>query len=130
MFGATEYWITIAETKGFSADAAMVFSLAEFEAFTQCLSVSPTLGDIIPGTGGVRRFSCPAASQGRNGRARVLYYFHDLNVPVFLLAVYRRGESLRLSSADKRMIRSLVDELVASYGDRREASHSLRDGAA
>jgi hypothetical protein len=115
MFNADRYWITIAELKGFSEQANDVFTMSEWEALTQCLSVNPGYGEIIPETGGVRVVKWPAASQGKGGHVRVVYYFRDLNIPVYMLAIYERGERLNLTSADKRIIRALVEEVVASY---------------
>lgn len=129
MFNADRYWITIAEVRGFSDDAARVFTMMEWEALTQCLSVNPSYGEVIPDTGGVRVVRWSAESQGRKGNVRVLYYFRDLNVPLYLLALYERGERLNLSTADKRIMRLLVDEIVASYLPVR-ATSSFPHGAA
>lgn len=115
MIKAASYWITIAEVKEFSGHAASVFTMAEWEALSQCISMNPAYGEVIPDTGGVRVVKWPAESQGRNGHVRVIYYFRDLNMPLVMIAIFERGERLNLSSADKRIIRELVDDLVASY---------------
>src|SRR5579871_6177623 len=104
------------QVKDFSRHAAQVFTMAEWEALSQCLSMNPAYGEVIPDTGGVRVVRWPAASQGNRGHVRVVYYFRDLNLPLFMLAIYERGERLSQSAADKRLIRLLVEELVASYG--------------
>lgn len=130
MFNADKYWITLAEVKSFSKQAAEVFTMAEWEALSQCLSMNPAYGELIDGTGGVRVVRWPAESQGRNGHVRIIYYFRDLNIPLYLLAIYERGERLHLSAADKRIIRLLVEEVVASYCNTGVASHVLPGGAA
>lgn len=115
MINAKKYWITVAEVQQFSKDAARIFTMAEWEALTQCLSVNPGYGEIIPDTDGIRMVRWPAESQGKGGNVRILYYFRDLNIPLYMLAIYERGERLSPSSTEKRLMRLLVKEVVASY---------------
>jgi hypothetical protein len=130
MFNDARYLITIAEMETFSEDADVVFTRSEMEALVQCLSVNPFYGEIIDDSSGVRLLKWPAASQGIGGHARVLYYFHDLNTPVNLIALLERGERLSLSSASKRIMRLLVAEIVSSCGARRELRFNAPTGAA
>lgn len=116
MFNAGEYWITVAEVKGFTNTAHRVLTPTEWDALTEYISILPDRGDVIPDTEGLRVVRWPAASQGKNGHVRAVYYFRDLNTPVYLLALYERGERLYLTSGEKRIIRELIGDIVASYG--------------
>ena len=49
---------------------------------------------------------------GKQGGARVIYYFRDLNVPVYLLAVYAKGEKLNLTAGEKKAMSQMVDQIV------------------
>jgi hypothetical protein len=115
MYSGKKYWITVAEVQQFSMDATRIFTMAEWEALTQRLSVNPSYGEIIPDTEGIRVLRWPAESQGKGGNVRILYYFRDLNIPLYMLAIYERGERLSPSSTEKRIMRLLVKEVVASY---------------
>jgi hypothetical protein len=130
MLSSDKYWITVAEVHGFSRDAARVFTISEWEALTQCLSVNPSYGEIIPDTDGIRVVRWPAASQGKRGCVRVIYYFRDLNIPLHLLAIYEQGERLSPSSTEKRLMRLLVEEVVASYYLPLGLAHAFPGGAA
>jgi hypothetical protein len=126
MFNADNYLITIAEVKGFTLAADAVLSSAEREALTDFLAMHPLAGEVIPDTGGVRRIKWPALSQGRRSGARIIYFFRDLNTPVYLLALYGKGERVQLSAREKCEIRNLVLEIVEEYGLQRAvqfASH-------
>lgn len=130
MFAADQYWITVAEVQCFSQDAEEVFTRQEWEDLTHCIAIDPLVGDLLPDTDGVRVLRWPAESQGKNGHVRVAYYFRDLNTPVYLLALFRKGERLSLTEADKRIIRALVGDIVAAYGVRRVVYWATADGAA
>jgi RelE toxin of RelE / RelB toxin-antitoxin system len=114
MFNAGSYLITIAEMDQFTGDAENIFTETEYEELILFLAEYPDAGEIIPGTGGVRKVRWRARGQGKRGGARVVYYFRDLNVPVYLLAVYAKGEKLNLTEAEKKTMARIVDALVDS----------------
>ena len=49
----------------------------------------------------------------------MIYYFRDLNAPLYLLAVYAKGEKLNLTGAEKKQMRRLVDYIVDALAARR-----------
>lgn len=112
MFNAGSYFISIAEMAQFIEDADRIFTDDEYDRLVLFLADHPDAGEIIPGTGGVRKMRWPARGQGKRGGARVIYYFRDLNVPVYLLAVYAKGEKINLTEKEKKMMRHAVDEIV------------------
>ena len=119
MFNAGSYGITIAELPLFEADAKVVFTEPEYESLILFLADHPDAGDLIPDTGGVRKLRWRARGQGKRGGARVIYYFRDLNAPLYLLAVYAKGEKLNLTEAEKKQMRRLVDYIVDALAARR-----------
>lgn len=114
MYISARYWITIAEVKEFTSAANRVFTISEWDALNEILALNPEAGGIIPDTGGLRMIRWPAESQGKKGAVRVVYYFRDLDTPVYLIAIYEKGERFSLSAADKRAIRALVSEIAGS----------------
>lgn len=130
MFSASEYWITIGEVKGFIRAASEIFTVNELEALVDYIAVNPDAGDIIPGTGGIRKLRWPARSQGKRSGARVIYYFRDLNMPVYLLGLYTKGEKVDLSEKEKRLMRALVGEIVEAYAVKWTTVHVRPDGVA
>ena len=119
MFNAGTYFITIAEMDQFCADAEAIFTESEYDELVLFLAEHPDAGELIPGTGGVRKVRWAARGQGKRGGARVIYYFRDLNVPVYLLAAYAKNEKLNLSQKDKKMMSTLVDAIVEESMARR-----------
>jgi RelE toxin of RelE / RelB toxin-antitoxin system len=112
MFNAGSYMITIGELADFIEDSKRVFTETEYEELILFLAEHPDAGEVIPGTGGVRKVRWPARGHGKRGGARVIYYFRDLNVPVYLLAVYAKGEKLNLTQREKKIMSRYVDLIV------------------
>ena len=58
------------------------------------------------------------AGRGKRGGVRVIYYFHDEAMPLFLLNVFAKNEKANLTKAEQNEIRSLLPRLVAGYRKR------------
>jgi hypothetical protein len=43
----------------------------------------------------------------------VIYYFRDLNMPVYLLAVYAKGEKINLTHREKIQMRQAVEDIAS-----------------
>jgi mRNA-degrading endonuclease RelE of RelBE toxin-antitoxin system len=118
VFEADDYWITVVELPGFAKAAGGVLTPDEIDGLTLFLANNPDDGEVIPGTGGLRKMRWAAKGKGKRGGARVIYYFRDLNMPLYLLTLYAKGEKVRLSEADKRQARALVDEIVRTHWEK------------
>ncbi len=64
-----------------------------------------------------------AGRRQTRGGARVIYYFHNESLPVFLLAAYGKSEKANLTKAERNAIAKLVPMLVVEYarGSRRKS---------
>ena len=109
------YPISIAELKSAQRDVAKLLSEKEANELFDFLAVNPESGAVIPETGGVRKLRWMGQGKGKSKGIRVCYFYHDLNMPLFILAVYGKGEQLRLSKREERDMASLVNELKAEY---------------
>lgn len=89
MLGAGIYPITIAEMQNYTKDADAYFEIEEHERLKTFLALHPESGDILPGTGGVRLLHWPIKATGKSKRARIIYYFRDLNMPLYMLKLRR-----------------------------------------
>jgi len=98
-------------------DADRLFEAEEHEELKQFLAFHPEVGDVIPGTGGVRKIRWRLKGKGKRGGARVIYYFRDLNMPLYMLALYAKNEKLDIDAATRREMRNLVDELVKYHSE-------------
>lgn len=112
MVEAAQYWITVVELETFTKEARDLFSRDEIEGLIAFVANHPDEGKVIPGTGGVRKLRWRARGKGKSSGARVIYFFRDLNMPLYLLTVYGKGEKIDLSMGERNAIRKLVEQIV------------------
>jgi hypothetical protein len=103
----------VVETQAYLSRAEKLMSENEREAIVDLLAASPEVGDLIPGTGGIRKLRVPLAGRGKRGGARVIYYVYDQTLPIYLLLAYAKNERDDLSSEQKAILRRLVQTIVA-----------------
>ena len=106
--------ITVAEMAGFRTYAPKFLTPSEIVEFINFIAWNPTAGSIIRKTGGVRKVDWGAGSQGKRGGVRVIYYYQDDTVPIFLLTIYRKSQKVSLTDAEKLAIKNNVKELKSS----------------
>jgi hypothetical protein len=111
--------ITVVETPLFLKKAAAIFEEEEQAALIAFVAANPEAGRLIPGTGGVRKLRWAAKGKGKSGGARVIYYFHNESLPIFMLSAYAKGEKTDLSQAERNALKGLVPQLVRDYARRK-----------
>ena len=107
--------MTVVETARFLKDAKPLLSDSEREELVAFLGSNPEAGEIMPETGGIRKTRWALAGRGKRGGARVIYYYHNEQLPLFLLAAYGKNEKTNLSKAERNEMKRLVPILVAGY---------------
>jgi len=100
--------LKVKATDTFRARAARLLAAEEREALYAFLADNPTAGDIVGGTGGVRKLRWRMAGRGTRGGARVLQLYLRHVDTVWLLEVYGKRENADLSPADVKAIKAAV----------------------
>ncbi len=111
--------MTVIETAPFLKGAKALLSQTERQELVLFIGANPEAGEIIPETGGVRKVRWALAGRGKRGGARVVYYFHNARLPVFLPAAYGESEKANLTKAERNAMKRLVPLLVAGYAAKR-----------
>lgn len=76
----------------------------------QCHLVErPDEGDIIPGTGGIRKIRWKAKGKGKRSGIRVIYYWRMSRGHIYLLSVFGKNEVSDLTQKEKEYLRKLVE---------------------
>ena len=109
--------ITVVETASFMADAKACMSNDERTEAINMIAANPECGDIIPGGGGIRKVRFAIGGKGKSGDVRIIYYFHNERVPVFLLAVFAKNEQANLTRAETNMLGNAAKMLARKYGE-------------
>jgi len=115
---------TVVETPSYLADVrAAGLTEGEREAVVEMVANHPEAGDEIGGTGGARKVRVAGRGKGKSGGYRVITFYSGKNVPVFLLAIYSKGEKANLSKAERNELRGILADIVREY--RKEAKRHV-----
>ena len=97
------------ESPVFSADLLELLSDDEYSAFQRYLVANPDAGDVIQGTGGLRKVRWAADGKGKSGGVRVIYFHVDELEQIRLLLIYRKGIKDDLTEREKSILRGIKD---------------------
>ena len=106
---------TIAETSEYLRRAEKLLSDDERRDVLAYLAEHPRAGDLMEGTGGVRKLRWSRGGRGKSGGVRVIYYFHSEAIPLYLLTLFAKNERSNLSKAERNELAELVGILVATW---------------
>ena len=100
---------TIIETPTFQEDAKKLWSEQERGAFCAWIAANPTIGDVIPGSGGCRKIRWSKAGIGKRGGVRVIYYTRLLNGEIWLLVIYSKTLKGNIPAHILKSIREAIE---------------------
>lgn len=72
---------------------------------------NPKIGEVMRGTGGVRKMRFAFEHRGKSGSVRVIYIDFEVHEKIFLLTAYPKSEKDNLSKDERNDIHRLVDVL-------------------
>ena len=98
------------ETPIFTADVLELLSDDDYAALQQHLVVQPNAGDVIVGTGGLRKVRWMIQGRGKRGGTRVIYYHVVSQDQIRMILVYRKGIKDDLTPKEKGVLRKINAE--------------------
>ncbi len=107
--------MTVVETAEFLKHAKRLMTDSERESLVAFVGENPEAGEIIPETGDVRKIRWGLEGMGKLGGARVIYFYHSAQLPLFLLSVYAKNRKANISKAECNAMKRLVPILLAGY---------------
>lgn len=75
------------------------------------LLLDPKVGDVMRGTGGVRKMRFAFEHQGKSGGVRVIYVDFEVYEKIYLLTAYTKNEKVNLTQEERNEIRKLSSVL-------------------
>jgi hypothetical protein len=98
------------ETPVFTAQVKELLPDEDYRRLQWHLARYPYAGDVIRGTGGLRKTRWTAGGKGKSGGVRVIY-FHVVSLSqIRLLLIYRKGLKDDLSPAEKKVLRAINED--------------------
>jgi hypothetical protein len=104
------------ELPAFERHRAEYLDDGQFQTLQLVLMANPEAGDVIPGTGGLRklRFADPRRSKGTRGGLRVIFYYWVDGPQFWLFTLYGKDEISDLTPGQKAVLKDrLKAELKA-----------------
>ena len=85
-----------------------------FRIFQSELIKNPKAGDVIPGTGGLRkvRFGDPRRGTGKRGGLRVIYYWWVGGLQFWLFTLYDKDEMEDLSMRERQVLAEMLQREI------------------
>jgi len=107
---------TIVELPEFQKRALSRLTNDEKVSVINYLASHPAAGDLIKETGGLRKLRWAAKGKGKSGGVRVIYYYHNQDIPLFLLTLFGKGEKSNLSKSERSDLSKLTAVIKSTYG--------------
>ena len=104
--------VTVADTTEFARRAGKLLSENERTELIGYLASHPEAGNVIEGTGGVRKLRWGREGRGKSGGVRVIYFYYNDQMPLYLLSIYGKNEKDNLSAAERNELAKLTSLLV------------------
>jgi hypothetical protein len=101
--------LTFIETKLFSKLVVGLLSDDEYSRLQQALIADPETGDLIQGSGGVRKLRWGVKGRGKRGGIRVIYYARTRQGQIWMLTLYAKNVAESIPAHVLRQIKEEID---------------------
>ena len=106
----------IIETRAFSKEIADLIAKNsllqdDYDVLKKELAENPEKGDLLAGTGGVRKIRLRSSSRGKSGGFRVCHFYYAFGEAVYLLLVFQKNEQENLSAEQKKALKNITDAI-------------------
>lgn len=95
------------ETPVFTSDLGALLNDREYAALQWFLAADPEAGNVIQGTGGLRKVRWSVRGRGKRGGVRVIYFHKPGAHQIRLLLIYSKGVKDDLSPREKTALRRI-----------------------
>ena len=100
--------LTFCETSVFTRQISGLLSDDELNALQWVLMAKPDRGDLIRGSGGLRKIRWAGSGRGKRGGLRVIYYWHVPGSTILFLLAYPKNEQDDLTPVQLKALKSLI----------------------
>ena len=95
----------------FTSLVGRCFSDEEYAALQLSIAANPEAGEIVRGSGGVRKLRWGGSGRGKRGGIRVIYYLRTARGEVWMLTLYAKSET---DSIPAHVLKRIKEEIDAS----------------
>lgn len=118
------------ESRIFTSRVYDYFNEDEYAEFQLALATKPDSGDVIQGTGGLRkvRWADPRRGKGKRGGTRIIYFVLDEDGVIYLLTIFDKDEMSDLTVDERKALKALVDAEKQARAQRRAKKKKKEGG--
>ena len=95
------------------------FTDDDLKSLQEELTINPEKGDLIRGTGGLRKIRVAVEGRGKSGSARVCYVDFAVFERIYLITAYTKNEKDNLTQKERNEVHKLIDVLKTNCENRR-----------
>ena len=103
--------ILFIETSIFTKEIQNLISDDSYRQLQAALVLRPDAGDLIKGSGGLRKIRWSLRGKGKRGALRIIYYW-DTPDTIYMLFPYKKSEQEDLTQSQLKLLRELVKEFL------------------
>jgi len=81
---------------------------ADLKRLQEVLLLDPKVGDVMKGTGGVRKMRFPFEHRGKSGSTRIIYVDFEIYEKIYLISAYAKNEQDNLSDEERNELKQLI----------------------
>lgn len=100
----------IVETTVFTRRLLKLLDDENYRLLQYALVADPECGDLIRGSGGLRKLRWAGSGRGKRGGVRIIYYWAVDAATILLLLVYAKNEMDDLTAQELKLLKRLVEE--------------------
>ena len=98
------------ETPVFTREVVRLLDDEDYALLQLHLAATPDAGDLVAGTGGLRKLRWAISGTGKRGGVRVIYFHSTKRREIRLLLIYRKGRKDDLTATEKTMLRAINEQ--------------------
>lgn len=106
--------IDFIETSLFTKQIRELATDYELKELQRELIAQPNKGNVIPGTGGLRKIRMAAGGQGKRGSVRVIYFLATLEA-IYLVLAYPKSTKDSLTPSEKAVLKKLTQQMKEEH---------------
>src|SRR6267143_5640106 len=99
----------IVETSAFTRRVLKLMADEDYRLLQRVLVADPVRGDLIRGSGGLRKIRWSGSGRGKRGGARVIYYWAANVQTILLLVIYSKNEQDNMSADEMKTLRKIIE---------------------
>ena len=100
------------ETPVFTDLLPAYLSDSSYSELQLALIMRPDAGNVIPGSGGLRKLRWRTEHGGKRGGLRIIYYWYVSGETLYMLIVYKKNEQEDLTRDQIKVLSRLMEEYL------------------